>query len=197
VNPPETAVILCVCETTQAQALDRMALILPLSPGTPAGATHDYRRHGLTNLCAALDVAPRLVTGDLTARHRSEECGRFLALTDKSVPEGLGVHAIPGNSSTRKTPAILRWLVCHPRSQIHCTPSCSLWLSLVERWFAELTARWLRRGNQRSTRELVASIRSCITGWNENSRPFIWHETADQILESLASHCQRINGSGH
>src|SRR5665647_509660 len=168
-NPPDAAVVLCACEKTQVQALDRTAPILPLLLGTPARATHDYRRHGTTNLYAALDVASGCVISDLTERHRSEEFRRFLNLIDRSVPAGLEVHVVVDNSS----------------------------LSLVERWFAELTERWLRRGTHRSTRELVASIRTWITGWKENPRPFVWHKTSDEILESLASYCERISDSGH
>jgi len=196
-NPPEAAVVLCVDEKTQVQALDRTAPILPLLPGTPARATHDYRRHGTTNLYAALDVASGCVISDLTPRHRAEEFRRFLNLIERSVPEGLEVHVIVDNSSTHKTPAIHRWLLRHPRFSFHFTPTYSSWLNLVERWFAELTERWLRRGSQRSTKELVASIRTWITGWNANPRPFVWHKTSDEILESLAAYCERISDSGH
>jgi transposase len=196
-DPPEAAIVLCVDEKTQVQALDRTAPILPLLPGTPARATHDYRRHGTTNLYAALDVASGLVISDLTERHRAEEFRRFLNLIDKSVPASLDVHVIVDNSSTHKTPAIQRWLVRHPRFVFHFTPTYSSWLNLVERWFAELTERWLRRGSHRSTKELVASIRSWIEDWNENPRPFVWHKSADEILQSLAAYCQRISDSGH
>jgi len=196
-NPPEAAVVLCVDEKTQVQALDRTAPILPLLPGTPARATHDYRRCGITNLYAALDVVSGLVISDLTERHRAEEFRRFLNLVNRSVPEGLDVHVIVDNSSTHKTPAIHRWLVRHPRFTFHFTPTYSSWLNLVERWFAELTERWLRRGSHRSTKELVASIRTWITVWNEDPRPFVWHKSADEILESLAAYCERISDSGH
>ena len=196
-NPPEAAVVLCVDEKTQVQALERSAPILPLLPTTPARATHDYRRHGTTNLYAALDVASGCVISDLTARHRAEEFRRFLNLIDKSVPEELDVHVIVDNSSTHKTPAIHRWLLRHPRFTFHFTPTYSSWLNLVERWFAELTERWLRRGSHRSSKELVASIRTWIERWNDDPKPFVWHKTADQILESLAFYCQRINDSGH
>jgi transposase len=196
-NPPEAAVVLCVDEKTQVQALDRTAPILPLLPGTPARATHDYRRHGTTNLYAALDVASGLVISDLTERHRAEEFRRFLNLVDRSVPEGLDVHVIVDNSSTHKTPAIHRWLLRHPRFTFHFTPTYSSWLNLVERWFAELTERWLRRGSHRSTKELVASIRTWIELWNEDPRPFVWHKSADEILQTVASYCERISDSGH
>jgi transposase len=196
-NPPEAAVVLCVDEKTQVQALERASPILPLLPTTPARATHDYRRHGTTNLYAALDVASGCVISDCTARHRAEEFRRFLSLIDKSVPADLDVHVIAGNSSTHKTPAIHRWLLRHPRFSFHFTPTYSSWLNLVERWFAELTERWLRRGSQRSTKEVVASIRTWIELWNEDPRPFVWHKSADEILHSLAAYCERISDSGH
>jgi transposase len=196
-NPPEAAVVLCVDEKSQIQALDRSAPILPLLPGTPARATHDYRRHGTTNLYAALDMASGKVIADLSARHRAEEFRRFLNLVNRSVPAELDVHVIIDNSSTHKTPAIHRWLARHPRFSLHFTSTYASWLNLVERWFAELTERWLRRGSQRSTKELVASIRTWITGWNEDPKPFIWHKSADEILQTLASYCERISDSGH
>ncbi len=132
---------------------------------------------------------------DLTERHRAEEFRRFLNLVDRSVPAELDVHVIVDNSSTHKTPAIHRWLVRHPRFSFHFTPTYSSWLNLVERWFAELTERWLRRGSHRSTKELVASIRTWIELWNEDPRPFVWHKSADEILQSLAAYCQRISDS--
>ena len=196
-NPPDAAVVLCVDEKTQVQALDRTAPVLPLLPGVAERRTHDYRRHGTTNLYAALDIASGKVIADLTARHRAEEFRRFLTLIDRSVPAHLDVHVIVDNSSTHKTPAIRRWLVRHPRFTLHFTPTYSSWLNLVERWFAELTTKWLRRGTHRSVRELVASIRTWITNWNDDPKPFVWHKTADDILDSLATYCQRINDSGH
>jgi transposase/transcriptional regulator with XRE-family HTH domain len=196
-NPPEAAVVLCVDEKSQIQALDRTAPVLPLIPGTPERRTHDYRRHGTTNLYAALDVASGHVIADMTPRHRAEEFRRFLNLIDHSVPADLNVHVIVDNNATHKTPAIQRWLLRHPRFTLHFTPTYSSWLNLVERWFAELTNRWLRRGTHRSTRELVASIRTWITNWNDEPKPFVWHKTADQILDNLANYCQRISDSRH
>ena len=196
-NPPDAAVVLCVDEKSQIQALDRTAPVLPLIPGTPERRTHDYVRHGTTNLYAALDVASGNVIADLTPRHRAEEFRRFLNLIDRSVPAELDVHVIVDNSSTHKSPTIQRWLVRHPRFTLHFTPTYSSWLNLVERWFAELTSKWLRRGTHRSTRELVASIRTWITNWNDDPRPFIWHKTADEILTNLANYCDRISDSGH
>jgi transposase len=196
-NPPEAAVVLCVDEKSQIQALDRTAPVLPLLPGVPERRTHDYRRNGTTNLYAALDVASGKVISSMTARHRAAEFIRFLKLIDASVPEHLAVHVVLDNSSTHKTPVVQRWLVRHPRFVLHFTPTYSSWLNLVERWFGELTTKWLRRGTHRSVRELVASIRTWITDWNDDPRPFIWHKTADEILDSLAAYCQRITGSGH
>lgn len=196
-NPPDAAVVLCVDEKSQIQALDRTAPILPLIPGTPQRRTHDYKRNGTTNLYAALDVASGKVIADLTPRHRAEEFRRFLNLIDNRVPEGLDVHVIVDNNSTHKTPSIQRWLLRHPRFTLHFTPTYSSWLNLVERWFAELTNRWLRRGTHHSTRDLVASIRTWIQMWNDQPKPFVWHKTADEILDNLANYCERINDSDH
>jgi transposase len=196
-NPPDAAVVLCVDEKTQVQALDRTSPILPLVPGTPQRRTHDYKRNGTTNLYAALDVASGNVIADLTPRHRAEEFRRFLNLIDKSVPDHLDVHVVLDNQSTHKTPSIQRWLVRHPRFHLHFTPTYSSWLNLVERWFAELTTKWLTRGTHHSVRDLVASIRTWITNWNDEPKPFVWHKTAEEILDSLANYCNRISDSGH
>ncbi|HEX5247718.1 MAG TPA: IS630 family transposase [Gaiellaceae bacterium] len=196
-NPPEAAVVLCVDEKSQIQALDRSAPVLPLMPGVAQRRSHDYVRYGTTNLYAALDVASGQVINEMTPRHRAEEFRRFLNLIDSSVPEGLDVHVVLDNSSTHKAPTIQRWLVRHPRFTLHFTPTYSSWLNLVERWFAELTTKWIKRGSHRSVRDLVASIRTWITNWNDDPKPFVWHKTADQILDSIAAYCQRINDSGH
>ncbi|HET7146478.1 MAG TPA: IS630 family transposase [Gaiellaceae bacterium] len=196
-NPPEAAVVLCVDEKSQIQALDRSAPVLPLMPGVPTRQTHDYIRNGTTNLYAALDVASGHVIAETTPRHRAEEFRRFLNLIDKSVPAHLEVHVVLDNSSTHKTPSIQRWLVRHPRFTFHFTPTYSSWLNLVERWFAELTTKSIKRAAHRSVRDLVASIRTWTTNWNDDPKPFLWHKTADQILDSIAAYCQRINDSGH
>jgi transposase len=196
-NPPDAAVVLCVDEKSQIQALDRTAPVFPLLPGTPERRTHDYVRNGTTNLYAALDIASGNVIADLTPRHRAEEFRRFLNLIDRNVPAELDVHVIVDNSSTHKTPSIQRWLLRHPRFTLHFTPTYSSWLNLVERWFAELSEKWLKRGTHRSTRQLIASIRTWIAGWNDDPRPFVWHKTADEILDNLANYCQRISNSGH
>ena len=196
-NPPDAAVVLCVDEKTQVQALDRTAPILPLIPGTPERRTHDYKRNGVTNLYAALDVASGNVIADMTPRHRAEEFRRFLNLIDKSVPADLDVHVVLDNVSTHKTPMIQRWLLHHPRFTLHFTPTYSSWLNLVERWFAELTTKWIKRGTHHSVKDLVASIRTWITNWNDQPKPYVWHKTADEILDSLAHYCNRITDSGH
>jgi transposase len=165
-NPPQAAMVLCVDEKSSIQALDRTAPILPLLPGTPQRATHDYVRHGTTNLYAALDVGSGKVISQLTARHRAIEFRRFLAQVERAVPAELELHVICDDSSTHKTPAIQRWLVAHPRVQLHFTPTYSSWLNLVERWFAELTTKWLRRGSHRSVQELEQSIRHWVATWN-------------------------------
>jgi len=196
-NPPDAAVVLCVDEKSQIQALDRTAPVLPLMPGVAERATHDYVRNGTTNLYAALDVASGQVIAEMTPRHRAEEFRRFLNVIEQAVPAHLDVHVVLGNSSTHKTPSIQRWLLRHPRFHVHFTPTYGSWLNLVERWFAELTTKWIKRSAHRSVRDLVASIRTWITNWNEDPKPYVWHKTADEILDSLANYCQRINDSGH
>ena len=193
-NPPERAVVLCVDEKSQIQALDRTA---PILPGTPQRATHDYKRSGTSSLYAALDLASGKVIGALHSRHRAIEFKQFLQTLDREVPDELAVHLVLDNSSTHKTPAIKRWLLAHPRFVLHFTPTSSSWLNLVERWFAELTTKKLRRGAHRSVRDLNADIRAWIDTWNENPRPFVWTKTADEILDSIARYCTRINDSRH
>jgi transposase len=196
-DPPERAVVLCVDEKSQIQALDRTAPILPMLPGTPERATHDYKRSGTSSLYAALDITTGQVIGALHSRHRAIEFKKFLQAIDREVPPELGVHLVLDNSSTHKTPAIQRWLAAHPRFVVHFTPTSSSWLNLVERWFAELTTKKLRRGAHRSVRQLNADIRTWIDTWNDNPKPFIWTKTADQILDSIARYCNRINESRH
>jgi transposase len=196
-NPPERAVVLCVDEKSQIQALDRTAPVLPLLPGTPQRATHDYKRHGTSSLYAALDLTTGKVIGRLHSRHRAIEFKKFLQTLDREVPAHLDVHLVLDNSSTHKTPAIQKWLLAHPRFALHFTPTSSSWLNLVERWFAELTNKLLRRGTHRSVRELNNDIRAWIETWNDDPRPFVWTKTADQILDSIARYCERINQSRH
>ncbi|MFD3686193.1 IS630 family transposase, partial [Nocardiopsis sp. NPDC058631] len=196
-DPPERALVLCVDEKSQIQALDRSQPVLPMMPGVPERATHDYVRAGTTTLFAALDTASGRVIGSLHRRHRAEEFRKFLNKIDLQVPSDLEVHLICDNYATHKTPAIKRWLLAHPRFHMHFTPTSASWLNLVERWFAELTAKRLRRGVHKSVQALEKDIRSWVRGWNEDPRPFVWHKTAEEILESLAAYCRRINDSGH
>ena len=194
--PPDAALVLCVDEKSQIQALDRTQPILPLRPGTPERRTHDYARHGTTSLFAALDVASGKVIGQLHRRHRAVEFRRFLEHLDKEVPADLDLHLILDNYATHKTAPIQRWLLRHPRFHLHFTPTYASWLNLVERWFAELTEKWIRRGTHRSTAALEAAIRDWIENWNDKPRPLVWVKTADQILEAVADHCERISESG-
>jgi transposase len=196
-NPPERAVVLCVDEKSQIQALDRSAPILPMLPGTPARATHDYKRHGTSSLYAALDLTSGKVISALHSRHRAIEFKKFLQTIDREVPDHLDVHLVLDNSSTHKTPAIKRWLTAHPRFHLHFTPTSSSWLNLVERWFGELTSKLLKRGTHLSVHQLNADIRAWINNWNEHPTPFVWTKPAEQILESIARYCKRINQSGH
>ena len=196
-NPPERAVVLCVDEKSQIQALDRTAPILPMLPGTPQRATHDYKRSGTSSLYAALDLSSGKVLGALHSRHRAIEFKQFLATIDREVPAELDVHIVLDNSSTHKTPAIKKWLLAHPRFVLHFTPTSSSWLNLVERWFGELTSKLLKRGTHRSVRDLNADIRAWMKTWNDNPRPYVWTKTADQILDSIARYCERINDSRH
>ncbi|TLH69413.1 IS630 family transposase [Mycolicibacterium phocaicum] len=196
-DPPERAVVLCVDEKTQIQALNRTQPVFPMLPGTPARASHDYIRHGTSSLYAALNLTTGTVIGSLHARHRSTEFLAFLKKIDAEVPADLDCHVVLDNASTHKTPAVKRWLTSHPRFVLHFTPTSSSWLNLVERWFAELTTKKLRRGTHTSVRQLNADIRAWIDTWNDNPRPYVWTKTADQILASIGNYCTRINDSGH
>jgi transposase len=196
-DPPERALVLCVDEKTQIQALNRTAPVFPMLPGTPARASHDYVRHGTSSLYAALDLSTGKVIGALHSRHRASEFLAFLKTIEASVPADLDVHLVLDNASTHKTPAVKQWLLGHPRFVLHFTPTSSSWLNLVERWFAELTTKKLRRGTHTSVRQLNTDIRAWIDTWNNNPRPYVWTKTADQILASIGNYCQRINNSGH
>ncbi|HEY7484228.1 MAG TPA: IS630 family transposase [Streptosporangiaceae bacterium] len=195
--PPAGALVLCVDEKSQMQAIDRTAPILPVLPTTPARMTHDYVRHGTTSLFAAFDVASGSVIAEHHRRHRHQEFLRFLKTIDAAVPVDLDLHLICDNYATHKTPAVKKWLLRHPRFHLHFTPTSGSWLNLVERWFAELTNRKLRRSAHRSVIELERDVRGWINEWNNDPKPFIWTKTADEILETLASYCLRINDSGH
>ena len=196
-DPPEHALVLCVDEKSQIQALDRSAPVLPMMPGMPERRTHDYVRHGITTLFAALDVATGEIIGSIHRRHRAVEFKKFLTKLDEQVPAGLDVHLICDNLSTHKAPPVTKWLAAHPRFHMHFTPTYSSWLNQVERWFALLTDKKLRRGTHRSIQALEKDIRDWIANWNQNPQPFAWTKTADEILDRLASYCQRIPGAGH
>jgi len=196
-DPPEKALVLCVDEKSQIQALDRSAPVLPMMPGMPERRTHDYVRHGITTLFAALDVATGEVYGSIHRRHRAVEFKKFLTKLDNTVPAGLDVHLICDNYSTHKSPTITKWLAAHPRFHMHFTPTYSSWLNQVERWFGLLTDQKLRRGAHRSIQALEKDIRDWIAHWNDNPRPFNWTKTADAIFERLASYLQRIPGAAH
>lgn len=196
-NPPDRALVLCVDEKSQIQALDRTQPLLPLRPGQVERRTHDYKRHGTTSLFAALDVKAGTVIGECHARHRTIEFRKFLDTIEANVPPALDVHLILDNYGTHKTPTIHRWLARHPRFHLHFTPTSASWMNLVERWFAELTEKQIRRGSHRSPRELVVAIETFLKGTNESPKPFIWTKTADEIFEAIARFCNRISNSGH
>jgi transposase len=196
-NPPEHALVLAADEKSQIQALDRTAPCLPILPTTPARMTHDYVRNGTTSLFAAYDVAGGSVIAQSYRRHRHQEFLRFLKVIDAAVPKDLDLHLVLDNYATHKTAEIQKWLARHPRFHLHFTPTSSSWLNLVERWFAELTNRKLRRSAHRSVTELEDDIRKWINEWNKHPKPFTWTKSADDILETLANYCQRILDSGH
>ncbi len=196
-NPPEQALVLCVDEKSQIQALDRTQPLLPMRPGQIERRTHDYVRHGTTSLFAALVVKTGEVLGQCQRRHRSVEFRRFLSHIEANVPPALDVHLILDNYGTHKTALIQRWLVRHPRFHVHFTPTGATWLNLVERFFAALTEKQIRRGVHRSTRELEHAIYTYIEHRNHEPKPFIWTKTADQILATLARFLERTADSGH
>jgi transposase len=195
--PPERALVLCVDEKSQIQALDRTQPMLPLRPGQAERRTHDYAQHGTTSLFAALDVQSGRVIGERHQRHRAIDFRRFLDTIDAAVPDDLEVHLILDNYATHKTPATRRWLARRPRFHVHFTPTSAYWLNLVERWFAALTEKQLRRGVHRSTRELEAAIRGYLAISNEQPRPFVWTKSADEILATIARLRRRTSDSGH
>ena len=195
--PPDRALVLSVDEKSQIQALDRMAPILPMTFGSPERRTHDYRRHGTTSLFAALDVATGKVIGECHRRHRSQEFLQFLETIDTQIPSDLDVHLILDNYGTHKTPRVRRWFVRHPRFQLHFTPTSASWLNLVERWFALLSQKQIKRGAHRSVRALETAIREYLAITNEAPTPFVWTKTADEILAKVARFCQRLSEPGH
>lgn len=191
-NPPDHAVVLCVDEKTSIQALDRTQPVLPMRPGQVERRTHDYKRNGVTDLFAALNLATGQVVHQTRPQHRAIEFRKFLDAIDAAVPEHLDVHVVLDNSSTHKTPAINKWLLRHPRFTFHFTPTSSSWLNLVERWFAELTHRLLQRSAHKSVAALTADLNAWIASWNDDPRPFVWHKTADQILDGLTKYLTNL-----
>ena len=196
-DPPDKALVLCVDEKSQIQALDRTQPGLPMKKGRAGTMTHDYKRNGTTTLFAALNMLDGKVIGTCMPRHRHREFLRFLKLIDQQTAEDLDLHLIVDNYATHKTPAVKRWLKAHPRFHLHFTPTSASWLNLVERWFAELTQKELKRGVHRSVQVLERDIRSWLTDWNEHPRPFAWTKTADEILDKVAAYCRRISDSDH
>jgi len=196
-DPPEMAVVYCVDEKSQVQALARSQPAFPMMPGMPEKRTHDYLRHGTTSLFAAFNTADGTVISSVHRRHRTIEFKKFLTKLDAEIPAHLDVHLIVDNYGTHKTPAIRGWLERHPRFHMHYTPTYSSWVNQVERWFAYLTQDLLQRSDHRSVQALERDIRDWVASWNENPKPFIWTKTAEQILESIKRLLQRINGPGH
>jgi transposase len=195
-NPPEKAVVLCVDEKSQIQALDRSQPVLPMMPGMPERRTHDYARHGITSLFAAFNIADGTVISELHRRHRATEFRKFLTAIDKAVPTALDVHLVCDNYATHNTPEIRAWLARRPRFHVHFTPTGSSWMNQVERWFGLLTGKLIRRGVHTSVQALESDIRDWIATWNDNPRPFTWTKTADEILNSLAAYLAKL-GADH
>jgi putative transposase len=196
-NPPDHALVLCVDEKSQIQALNRTQPVLPMGLGYVEGVTHDYVRNGTTTLFAALDIATGTVFTECRPRHRHQEFLAFLRRLDECIPSGLDVHLIVDNYATHKHPKVRTWLAQRPRYQIHFTPTYSSWLNQVERWFALITQRAIRRGSFRSVKELVQKIESFVQHYNRTSRPFVWTATADSILRKISRLCSRISGTQH
>ncbi|WP_212767956.1 IS630 family transposase [Streptomyces sp. YIM 121038] len=196
-HPPEKAVVLCVDEKSQIQALDRSQLVLPIMPGMPERRTHDYYRHGITSLFAAFNIADGTVISALHRRHRAIEFKKFLIRIDKAVPADLDVHLVCDNYATHNTAEIKAWLGKHPRFHVHFTPTGSSWMNQVERWFGLLTDKLIRRGVHTSVKALEDDITAWIDTWNENPRPFTWTKTADEILNSLADYLAKVGANTH
>ena len=198
-SPPERAIVLCVDEKSQVQALDRTQPLLPMTPGQAERQTHDYVRHGTTSLFAALNVATGEVIGKCYRRHRAREFLRFLEEVDAAVPRqgGMEVHLVLDNYATHKTPAVKRWFLRHPEYHLHFTPTSSSWLNQVERFFAQITERRIRRGVFRSVAALEAAIREYLKHHNASPKPFVWTADADLILNRIKTVCERTSDSGH
>jgi transposase len=198
-SPPENAIILSVDEKSQVQALDRTQPLLPMTPGQAERGTHDYVRNGTTSLFAALNVATGEVIGRCYRRHRQQEFLKFLEEIDSQVPKepGIAIHIVLDNYGTHKTPKVKRWFQRHPEYQLHFTPTSGSWLNQVERFFAEITEKRIRRGAFRNVAALEKAIMEYLANHNENPRPFVWTANADLILERVKKVCERISNSGH
>jgi transposase len=191
-NPPVAAVVFAVDEKPQIQALNRTAPTLPMLPTTPARATHDYERNGTCDLFAALNIASGTVITDIRKTHTSDDFIAFLNKVNRNVPSELDVHVVLDNLSAHKTPKVHQWLLRHRRFHFHFTPTYGSWMNLVERWFSALTTKELQRSAHRSVKEFAADIESWAATWNENPTPFVWHKSAQQILERLAGYCSAV-----
>ena len=196
-NPPEDAVVLCVDEKSQIQALERTQPMLPMGLGYVEGVTHDYRRHGTTTLFAALDTANGKVLAQCRKRHRHQEYLDFLREIEKNVPKNLAVHIIVDNYGTHKHPRVKRWFAARPRFHVHFTPTYASWLNQVEIWFNRITQQAIRRGTFRSVKELVEKIDHYVQNSNHQARPFVWTATADSIFAKVERLCERISGTAH
>lgn len=196
-NPPENALVVCVDEKSQCQALERTQPMLPMGFGYVEGVTHDYKRHGTTTLFAALDVLTGAVLGTCKPRHRHQEFLSFLREIDRVVPDHLEIHAIVDNYRTHKHPKVNAWLAARPRWHLHFVPTYSSWLNLVERFFALITDKAIRRGSFHSVKDLTSKIDHFVRHYNQHCKPFIWTATADSIIQKLERLCNRINGSAH
>jgi putative transposase len=196
-NPPDHALVLCVDEKSQIQALNRTQPVLPMGLGYVEGITHDYVRHGTTTLFAALDIATGAVFTECKPHHRHQEFLSFLRSLEACVPPELEVHLVVDNYATHKHPKVRTWLAQRPRFHMHYTPTYSSWLNQVERWFGLITQRAIRRGSFRSVKELVQKIDDFVQHYNRKQRPFIWTATADSILQKIARLCSRISGTRH
>jgi transposase len=196
-NPPDRAIVLCVDEKSQVQALNRTEPILPLAPGVPARQSHDYQRHGVTSLFAAMDVASGVTISTCYRRHRHQEFLRFLNQIEDNLPAKLDVHLVMDNYGTHKVEKVRNWLTRHPRYHVHFTPTSGSWLNLVERLFAEVTERCVRRGSHTGVRVLEKAMLDYLDRRNENPKPFVWTADADLILGKVERLCKRISRSGH
>ena len=190
-DPPDRALVLCIDEKSQIQALDRTQPLLPMRPGQAERRTHDYKRHGTTSLFAALDVKVGTVIGKCMPRHRAQEFRRFLDMVERNVPADLDIHVVMDNASSHKTKLIRNWFAKRPTWHAHFTPTSSSWINQVERFFAFLTDKQIKRGAHRSTKELEAAITTYIDARNKHPKPFRWTKSADDILAAIARFCQR------